>query len=170
MLRATQPAGAVFALGWVMAELFDPRRRVSVTVRTPPFDPDTQLPLVADLAADPKLIFLAAELSELLHRFPHLHRPLRLVINQTDRKKVAVAAESLVAVTGLHLAIVQTLLSGAGVQLPSGTATMVSRSLSNWADWIDGGDGARLEYLGPDQRGFLSVERGGIRGLERRQA
>ena len=80
------------------------------------------------------------------------------------------AAESLVAVTGLHLAIVQTLLSGAGVQLPSGTATMVSRSLSNWADWIDGGDGARLEYLGPDQRGFLSVERGVIRGLERRQA
>ena len=95
MLRARQPAGAVFALGWVMAELFDPRRRVSVTVRTPPFNPDTQLPLVADLAADPKLIFLAAELSELLHWFPHLHRSLRLVINQTDRKKMAVAAENL---------------------------------------------------------------------------
>jgi len=225
MLRATQPAGAVFALGWVMAELFDPRRRVSVTVRTPPFNPDTQLPLVADLAADPKLIFLAAELSELLHWFPHLHRPLRRVISQTDRKKVAVAAENLAtaeaaeqaddaaymeaaiaasaeaafseaeflaAVTGLHqaildgfaddperlsayqlglslsdlvwlpsiaapandsadakpsgllslfarphLATVQTLLSGAGAQLPSGTATMVSRSLNNWADWID---------------------------------
>ena len=225
ILRATQPAGAVFALGWVMAELFDPRRRVSVTVQTPPFNPDTQLPLVADLAADPKLIFLAAELSELLHWFPHLHRPLRRVLNQTDRKKVAVAAENLAtaeaaeqaddaayvdaaiaaaaeaafseaeflaAVTGLHQAIldgfaddperlsayqlglalsdlvwlpslatpgkdspdskpsallslfarphratVQTLLSGAGTQLPSGTATMVSRSLNNWADWID---------------------------------
>jgi len=225
ILRATQPAGAVFALGWVMAELFDPRRRVSVTGQTPPFNPDTQLPLVADLAADPKLIFLAAELSELLHWFPHLHRPLRLVLNQTDRKKMAVAAENLAtaeaaeqaddaayveaaiaaaaeaafseaeflaAVTGLHQAIldgfaddperlsayqlglalsdlvwlpslatlgkdspdskpsallslfarphratVQTLLSGAGTQLPSGTATMVSRSLNNWADWID---------------------------------
>jgi hypothetical protein len=225
ILRATQPAGAVFALGWVMAELFDPRRRVSVTVQTPPFNPDTQLPLVADLAADPKLIFLAAELSELLHWFPHLHRPLRRVLNQTDRKKVAVAAENLAtaeaaeqaddaayvdaaiaaaaeaafseaeflaAVTGLHQAIldgfaddperlsayqlglalsdlvwlpslatpgkdspdskpsallslfarphratVQTLLSGAGTQLPSGTATMVSRSLNNWADWLD---------------------------------
>jgi len=225
MLRATQPAGAVFALGWVMAELFDPRRRVRVSVSTPPFNPDTQLPLVADLAADPKLIFLAAELSELLHFFPHLHRPLRMVLNQTDRKKMAVAAENLAtaeaaeqaddiayveaaiaaaaeaafseaeflaAVTGLHqaildgfaddperlsayqlglslsdlvwlpsvgtpgkdspdskpsvllglfarphLATVQTLLSGAGTQLPSGTATMVSRSLSNWADWID---------------------------------
>lgn len=94
MLRATQPAGAVFALGWVMAELFDPRRRVSVTVRTPPFNPDAQLPLVADLAADPKLVFLAAELSELLHWFPHLHRALRLVTTQTDRKKAAVAAEN----------------------------------------------------------------------------
>jgi hypothetical protein len=53
LLRARQPAGAVFALGWVMAQLFDPRRRASVTARTPPFDPVTQLPLIADLAADP---------------------------------------------------------------------------------------------------------------------
>jgi hypothetical protein len=95
MLRATQPAGAVFALGWVMAELFDPRRRASVTVRTPPFDPDTQLPLVPDLAADPKLVFLAAELSELLQWFPALSGPLRLVTAATHRKSAAVAAENL---------------------------------------------------------------------------
>ncbi|MGH3280652.1 MAG: hypothetical protein ACRDNW_16140, partial [Trebonia sp.] len=224
MLRATQPAGVVFAIGWVMAELFDPRRRVSVTARTPLFDPDTQLPLVADLAADPKLVFLAAELSELLHWFPHLHWPLRLVTIQTDRKKAVVAAEHLAtaeaaeqaddaayaeaaaavmaaefseteflaAVAGLHqaildgfaddperlnayqlglalsdmawrpliaepgeappagrpsalfslfarphLAAVQMLLSGAGAQLPPGAATIVSRSLDHWADWID---------------------------------
>lgn len=225
MLRATQPAGAVFALGWVTAELFDPQRRVRVTVSTPPFNPDAQLPLVADLAADPKLVFLAAELSELLHWFPHLHRPLRLVTAQTDKKKAAIAAENLAtaesaeqaddaayaeaatvavaeaafseteflaAVAGLHqaildhfaddperlsayqlglslsdlvwcpviatpgqdsaasrpsalfglfarphLATVQTLLSGAGAQLPSGAATIVSRSLDHWADWID---------------------------------
>jgi hypothetical protein len=36
-----------------------------------------------------------------------------------------------------HLATVHTLLSGAGTQLPSGAATIVSRSLDNWADWID---------------------------------
>ena len=36
-----------------------------------------------------------------------------------------------------HLATVQTLLSGAGQQLPAGAATIVSRSLDNWADWID---------------------------------
>jgi hypothetical protein len=225
MLRATQPAGVVFALGSVMAELFDPRRRVSVTERTPPFNPVTQLPLVADLAADQKLVYLAAELSELLRWFPALHRPLRLVTAQTNKKRAAVAAENLAtaeaadevqadgaihaaavaaaapfseaeflaAVTGLnqaildefaddperisayqlglslsdlvwlpciaargeedspasrpsglfglfarsHLAGVQTLLSGAGTQLPSGAATIVSRSLDNWADWID---------------------------------
>jgi hypothetical protein len=225
MLRATQPAGAVFALGWVMTQLFDPRRRVSVTTRMPPFSPDTRLPLVADLAADPKLVFLAAELSELLYWFPHLHRPLRLVTLETDKKKAAVAAENLAtaeaaeqaddtayaqtataavaetafsktrflaAVTGLHqaildgfaddperlnayqlgvalsdmawlpfiaapgedspasrpsalfglfarphLAAMQSLLSGAGAQLPAGAATIVSRSLEHWADWID---------------------------------
>lgn len=220
MLRASQPTGAVFALGWVMAELFDPRRRVSATVRTPPFNPDTQLPLVADLAPDPKLVFLAAELSELLLWFPGLKQPLRLVTSQTDKKKAAVAAENLVAaeaaagdtaaktvaagetgfsetefldaVIGLHqaildgfaddperlsayqlglslsdlvwlpfiagpgqespasrpsalfslfarphLATVHTLLSGAGSQLPPKAAAIVSRSLENWANWLD---------------------------------
>ena len=243
LLRAEQPAGAVFALGWVMAQLFDPKRRVSVTVRTPPFDPDTQLPLVADLAADPKLVFLAAELSELLHWFPALHRPLRLLTRQTNRKRAAIAAENLAtaeaaaqadeparaddvrfadtasaavaeaafsqtafldAVTGLHqaildefsddperlsayqlglslsdlvwtpriapagqdspasrpsvlfglfarphLATVHTLLNGAGAQLPPGAATVVSRSLDNWADWIDVNSG-RIKTAGAD--------------------
>lgn len=225
MLLAMQPPGAIFALGWTMAELFDPSRQVSTGVRQPPFDPDTQLPLVADLAADPRLVFLAAQLAELLQWFPGLAGPLALVTVQTDKKKAAVAAENLAtataaeqaddvaaaqaaaaavaeapfsetdllaAVAGLnqaildefaddperlsayqlglslsdlawvpraagsgleapagkpsalfglfsraHLATVQTLLSGAGKQLPAGAATIVSRSLDNWADWID---------------------------------
>ena len=234
MLRAAQPAGAVFALGWLMAELFDLRRRASVSDPTPPFDPVSQLPLAADLAADPKLVFLAAQLSELLRWFPRLHRPLRLVTAQTNKKKAVVAAENLAtaeaadeaaaddaaraaavaapfseteflaAVTGLnqaildefaddperisayqlglslsdlvwlpyiaapgeeslasrpsglfglyarsHLAGVQTLLSGAGTQLPSGAATIVSRSLDNWADWLDV-NSARIKSPGAD--------------------
>jgi hypothetical protein len=270
MLRAEQPAGAVFALGWVMAELFDPRRRVSVTENRPPFDPDTQLPQVADLAADPKLVFLAAELAEYLHWFPHLERPLRQVTAQVNKKRPAVAAENLAtaraaeeaddvrlaqddaavteepfaetgrerlpetrrerfsgsgrerywepdqtpfsevellaAVTSLHqaildafaddperlsayqlglalsdlvwipspavpgrptlasrpsallglfarahLATVQTLLSGAGTQLPAGAATIVSRSLDNWANWIDV-NSVRIRAAGPDAK------------------
>ena len=240
MLRATQPAGVVFALGWVMAELFDPRRRVSVTDSTPAFSPVTQLPLVADLATDQKLVYLAAQLSELLRWFPALRRPLRLVTAQTNKKKASIAAEDLAtaeaadeaqaddavhaaaadaavaaapfseteflaAVAGLnqaildefaddaerssayqlglslsdlvwlpssaapgaeappggrpsglfglfarsHLAAVQTLLSGAGKQLPSGAATIVSRSLDNWADWIDV-NSARIKSTGAD--------------------
>lgn len=250
MLRARQPAGAVFALGWVMAELFDPRRRANVTVDTPPFNPDTQLPRVADLEPDPKLVFLAAELSELLHWFPHLHRSLRLVTSQTNKKKQAIRAENLAtaeaveaaetvrgdtaqadstgqagdvahagaavaesayseteflaAVTSLHqaildgfaddserlsayqlglslsdlvwlpsiaapgnrtpdswpgavlglfarphLATIQTLLSGSGGQLPSGAGTMVSRSLDNWATWIDVNN-SRIKTPGTD--------------------
>jgi hypothetical protein len=225
LLRAMQPAGAVFALGWTMAELFDPSRRVSVAVRQPPFDPDTQLPLVGDLTEDPKLVFLAAQLGELLQWSPRLAAPLALVTAQTDKKKAAVEAENLAtataaeqaddvaamqaataavaaapfsetdllaAIAGLnqaildefaddperlsayqlglslsdlawvpraggsgleapagkpsallglfsrpHLATVQTLLSGSGAQLPAGAATVVSRSLDNWADWID---------------------------------
>lgn len=260
LLRATQPAGAVFALGWVMAQLFDPRRRVSVTVRQPPFDPDTQLPQASDLAADPKLVFLAAELREYLHWFPRLARPLRPVTAEANKKKKAVTAENLAiaeaaeqaelaaeqsgaaddvvqaagasaavaaqasestahepaarapysetgllaAIAGLNeaildefaddpqrvsayqlglalsdlvwlpsanvpggdtaasppstllglfarpqLATVQTLLNGAGTQLPAGTATIVSRSLDNWADWIDV-NSARLKAPGAD--------------------
>ena len=55
-----------------MAELFDPRRRVSSTVRQPPFDADVQLPQVPDLGPDPKLVFLAAELTELVWWYPKL--------------------------------------------------------------------------------------------------
>jgi hypothetical protein len=230
--RAEQPAGAVFALGWVMAELFDPRRRERVTVRQPPFDPGVQLPLAEDLAADPKLVFLAAELAEYLHWYPRLERPLRRVTAQTNKRQAAITAENLAtgqaaeeaadpggaaderagdaireeaaadtpfsetellaAVAGLNQAIldhfaddpqrlsayqlglalsdlvwlpsiaapghdspagrpsalfglfarpsmagVQTLLSGAGTQLPAGVATIVSKSLDNWADWVD---------------------------------
>jgi hypothetical protein len=43
---AIPPPGTIFSLGWLMAELFDPRRRVSWTVRQPPFDADVQLPQV----------------------------------------------------------------------------------------------------------------------------
>src|SRR6185437_12488923 len=94
-LRAEQPAGAVFALGWVMAELFDPRRRVSVVEDQPPFDRDVQLPLVTDLAPDPKLVYFAAELAEYAHWFPHLTRPLRRVTAQANKKRAAVDAENL---------------------------------------------------------------------------
>jgi hypothetical protein len=220
MLAGGQPAGVVFAVGWVMAELFDPRRRVSVAERQPPFDPQTQLPLVTDLAADPRRVFLAAELAEYLRWFPHLAEPLSRVTAQANNKAARAAAEDpatagaagaaqaddavhapvadlhqavldefaddperlsayqlglslsdlvwlpFIAAPGEespasrpsclfglftrpHLAAVHTLLSGAGTQLPHGSATIVSRSLDNWADWIDV-NSARIKSTGAD--------------------
>jgi hypothetical protein len=91
---AVPPAGSIFSLGWLMAELFDPRRRVSSTVRQPPFDADVQLPQVPDLGSDPKLVFLAAELTELVWWYPKLKAPAAAVTRETDKLKAVVAAES----------------------------------------------------------------------------
>ena len=91
---AVPPPGTIFSLGWLLAELFDPRRRVSTTVRQPPFDADVQLPQVPDLGPDPKLVFLAAELTELVWWYPKLARPAAAVTRETNKLKAAVAAES----------------------------------------------------------------------------
>jgi hypothetical protein len=232
---AVPPPGTIFSLGWLMAELFDPRRRVSSTVRQPPFDPDVQLPQVPDLGADPKLVFLAAELTELIWWYPKLKASAARVTRETGKLKAVVAAESasvgesaadadadaaaaggggatpaaaaeatdgrtafstavlLTAVSELNQAILdefadtperlsayqlglalsdltwlprkpgpgtqgsaasrpsalvglfsraqlaatKTLLNGAGSQLPTLAAAIVSQSLDNWADWLD---------------------------------
>src|SRR5205814_1559821 len=34
-----------------------------------------------------------------------------------------------------------TLLNGAGAQLPAGVAAIVSKSMDNWADWVDANSG-----------------------------
>jgi hypothetical protein len=91
---AVPPPGTVFSLGWLMAELFDPRRRVSTTARQPPFDADVQLPQVSDLESDPMLVFLAAELTELVWWYQKLKAPAAAVTRETDKLKAAVATES----------------------------------------------------------------------------
>jgi hypothetical protein len=91
---AVPPPGTIFSLGWLLAELFDPRRRVSTTVRQPPFDADVQLPQVPDLEPDPKLVFLAAELTELVWWYRKLARPAAAVTGEANKLKAAVAAES----------------------------------------------------------------------------
>jgi len=92
-LPAVAPPGTVFSLGWLMAELFDPRRRLSVSVRQPPFDPTVQLPQVPDLTPDPKLVFLAAELTELVKWYPALAGKTAKVSAETDKLKAAVDAQ-----------------------------------------------------------------------------
>lgn len=91
---AVPPPGAIFSLGWLMAQLFDPRRQASEAVRQPPFDADVQLPQVPDLQPAAKLVFLAAELAELMSLFPALAVPSAAVTGETDKLKLVVAAES----------------------------------------------------------------------------
>ena len=91
---AVPPRGTIFSLGWLMAELFDPRRRVSAAVRQSSFDADVQLPQVPDLGPDAKLVFLAAELKELVWWYRKLASPAAAVTGETDKLKAAVAAES----------------------------------------------------------------------------
>ncbi len=62
--------GSIFALGWLMAELFDGRRRASVANRVPAFNNAVQLPLVSDLDAAALLNFLVTDLNDLLSPYP----------------------------------------------------------------------------------------------------
>jgi hypothetical protein len=64
------PQGSVFALGWLMAELFDDRRRKMLDVRQPAFSQAVQLPLVADLDEPDQLKFLVTDLHDLLRPYP----------------------------------------------------------------------------------------------------
>jgi hypothetical protein len=63
------PPGTAFALGWLMAELFDDRRRRILDVRQPPFSQAVQLPLVADLDEPDLLKFLVTDLHDLLRPY-----------------------------------------------------------------------------------------------------
>lgn len=67
---APPPPGSVFALGWLMAELFDGRRRRSVADRQPAFNRAVQLPLVSDLGDADLLNFLVTDLGDLLGPYP----------------------------------------------------------------------------------------------------
>ena len=91
---AVPPPGTAFSLGWLMAELFDPRRRAGETVRQPPFDQNFQLPQVPDLEPDPQLVFLAADLAETVTWYPKLSRPREAVTRETDKLKAAVDSEA----------------------------------------------------------------------------
>lgn len=123
ILPAVAPAGTVFSLGWLMAELFDPRRRLSVSVRQPPFDPTVQLPQVPDLTPDPKLVFLAAELTELVKWYPALAGKTAKVSAETDKLAAAVDAEDASAGEGAAAA------SGGVVQAAAAVAPFSEATL-----------------------------------------
>jgi len=97
-----------------MAELFDPRRRVSETARQPLFDQDVQLPQVPDLGSDAKLVFLAADLAEIIKWYRRLARSAAAVTRETRKLKATVDSES--AAVGEAAAAGDAALEGAAVE------------------------------------------------------
>jgi len=91
---AVPPPGTAFSLGWLMAELFDPRRRVAETARQPLFDSGVQLPQVSDLGTDPKLVFLAADLAEIVKWYRALAGPTAAVTRETNKLKAVVDSDA----------------------------------------------------------------------------
>jgi hypothetical protein len=59
-------ASSAFRLGWLMAQLLDERRLQIDELFSPPFNPDVQLPLVADLALPRKRQLALTDLGDLL--------------------------------------------------------------------------------------------------------
>jgi hypothetical protein len=59
-------ASSAFALGWVMAQLFDARRLTIDELFSPPFNPSVQLPLVADLDLARRRELALTDLGDLL--------------------------------------------------------------------------------------------------------
>jgi hypothetical protein len=59
-------ASVAFRLGWLMAQLFDERRLQIDELFLPPFNPDVQLPLIADLALARRRELALADLHVLL--------------------------------------------------------------------------------------------------------
>jgi hypothetical protein len=106
------PPGTAFALGWLMAELFDDRRRRILDVRQPPFSQAVQLPLVADLDDSDLLKFLVTDLHDLLRPY-HDISDARVQAEAAKRRpgsaepfdKAVLERE----VTALHLAILDRL-------------------------------------------------------------
>jgi hypothetical protein len=121
---AVAPPGSVFSLGWLLAELFDPRRRESVSRRQPPFDPAVQLPQVPDLTPDPKLVFLAAELTELVHWYPALAAPTAQVTRETDKLRAVVAAQD--TAIGETAAAADRAAAGTGGDAPFSAAALLT--------------------------------------------
>jgi hypothetical protein len=119
---AVPPPGTAFSLGWLMAELFDPRRRVGETVRQPLFDSGVQLPQVPDLGPDPKLVFLAADLAEIAKWYPKLARPTAAVTREANKLKAVVDSEAASAGDASVGDAVEDAIARAAAELTSGVA------------------------------------------------
>jgi hypothetical protein len=136
----------MFGLGWLMAELFDPRRQESVTERQSPFNPEVQLPLVAELDPADRLNFLVVDLGDLLTPYEQLSN--EAVRAEADKRKPG-SAEPFdsgrfnAAVTSLH----QTILDQLANQQEQLSSYQLGLALSDMC-WLPSAAGGPDAFIG----------------------
>lgn len=146
--------GSIFALGWLMAELFDSRRRVSPAERQPPFEDTVQLPLVGDLDAVHLLKFLVTDLHDLLKPYPDVSDADVLA----EAAKMPGAGDPFdqssfdAAVATLHLGILDE-LADAQQQL---NAYQLGLALSDFC-WLLSVDAKAEDFVGMFKRGQVAA-------------
>jgi hypothetical protein len=148
------PVGSVFALGWLMAELFDSRRRKSPDDRQPRFSETVQLPLVYDLDDAQLLTFLVTDLHDLLAAYPAVSDDrvrAEAVRNQPGSAEPFDQASFDHEVRDLHLAILDQLADDQQ-QL---SAYQLGLALSDmcWLPAVDGLD----SFIGMFRRGQVAA-------------
>lgn len=141
----TPVGGAVFSLGWVMAQLFDPRR-LQPTERL--LDPDSQLPQVAALDPADRRILAVDQLSGLLATSD-------LQLSAAEVSAAAGLAELKVAVAALHKAILDR-LAGHPEQL-SAYQLGLALNDSGWVPSVEAGPDSLVQTFGAGQVAALTV-------------
>ena len=141
----TPVGGAVFSLGWVMAQLFDPRR-LQPTERL--LDPDSQLPQVAALDPADRRILAVDQLSGLL-AMSALH------LSDVEVSAAAGPAELKVAVGTLHKAILDR-MAGHPEQL-SAYQLGLALNDSGWVPSVAAGPDSLIQTFGVGQVAALTA-------------
>lgn len=148
------PVGSMFGLGWLMAELFDPRRQESATERQPPFNSEVQLPLVAELGPADRLNFLVVDLGDLLTPYGQLSNDA--VRAEADKRKPG-SAEPFdsgrfnAAVASLHQAVLDRLAN----QQEQLSSYQLGLALSDMC-WLPSTAGGPDAFIGMFERGQVA--------------
>jgi hypothetical protein len=155
-VQVRPPVGSVYALGWLMAELFDAQRQESVTVRQPPFNGTVQLPLVAELDQADRHRFLMSLLHDLLVPFPSLSHE---AVKAASAAVAAHASLYKAELRALHLSLLDRLADDQE-QL---SAYQLGLALSDMC-WVPSKGGGPDDFIAMFSRGQIAALKGLLDG------
>jgi hypothetical protein len=155
-VQVRPPVGSVYALGWLMAELFDAQRQESVTVRQPPFNGTVQLPLVAELDQADRHRFLMSLLHDLLVPFSSLSHE---AVKAASAAVAAHASLYKAELRALHLSLLDRLADDQE-QL---SAYQLGLALSDMC-WVPSKGGGPDDFIAMFSRGQIAALKGLLDG------